>query len=228
MVDSGFISVTFSAEEGAPVMRYTTDCTEPNELDLLVTGPVIALDNSPNGTVLRARAFQDGLWPGPICTNTYLIGAGPVGELPVFSLVTEPDNLWDWETGIHVLGPNAGGGPWYFGANFWNDWEKPLHAEFFEADGERELSMDLGTKIHGNYSRTHPQKSLRLIARGGYGEGSIKHAFFDDVATDDFKVLVLRNSGNDYLVANCRDPLIHLASAGTGIDDLAYRPTLVF
>ena len=228
MVDSGFISVTFSAEEGAPVMRYTTDCTEPNELDLQVTGPVIALGGAPNGTVLRARAFQEGLWPGPICTNTYLIGAGPVGELPVFSLVTEPDNLWDWETGIHVLGPNAGGGPWYFGANFWNDWEKPLHAEFFEADGERELGMDLGTKIHGNYSRTHPQKSLRLIARGGYGEDSIKHAFFDDVATDDFKVLVLRNSGNDYLVANCRDPLIHLASAGTDVDDLAYRPTLVY
>ena len=228
MAASGFISVTFTAEEGSPVIRYTSDCTEPNELDPPVTGPVIALSSAPNGTVLRARAFQDGLWPGPICTNTYLIGAGPVGDLPVFSLVTEPDNFFDWQTGIHVLGPNAGGAPWYFGANFWNDWERPLHVEFFETDGEREISMDLGTKIHGNYSRTHPQKSLRLIARGGYGEESIKHPFFEDVATDDFKVLLLRNSGNDYLSANCRDPLVHLASDGTDIDDMAYRPTLVY
>ena len=221
-------SVTLSTEDPSLEIRYTTDCTEPNALDLLVTGPIVILDSTPKVTVVRARAFQDGLWPGPISTDSYLVNVGPVGELPVFSLVTEPDNFWDWETGIHVLGPNAGSAPWYIGANFWNDWEKPLHAEFFETDGEREVSMDLGTKIHGNYSRTHAQKSLRLIARGGYGGDVIRHPFFDDVATDEFKVLLLRNSGNDFLNGNCRDPLVHLASAGTDIDDMAYRPTLVY
>ena len=228
MINSGIIAVTFTPEEGAPTIHYTTDCSEPTEDDPIVTGPVFPVGGPTSGAVLRARAFQDGLWPGPICTNTYLIGAGPVGDLPVFSLVTEPDNLWDWQTGIHVLGPNAGSPPWYDGANFWNNWERPLHVEFFENDQTRAVGMDLGTKIHGNFSRTHPQKSFRLIARGGYGEGSIEHAFFDDVESDSFKTLLLRNSGNDYLYANCRDPLVHLVTEGTDIDDQAYRPALVY
>jgi hypothetical protein len=179
-------------------------------------------------TVLRARAFQAGLWPGPISTNTYLVNAEPNGDLPIFSLVTDPENLWNNDTGIYVLGPNAGSPPWYDGANFWNNWERPLHTEFFETDGVREISMDLGTKIHGAYSRTHPQKSMRLIARGGYGEGSIDYPFFDDVENDEYKVLILRNAGNDFYYGWCRDALVHLASEDTGVDYLAYRPSIVY
>jgi hypothetical protein len=220
------VNVSFSTTDPSLDIRYTRDCSEPDTSDPLFTTPIPA--TTQGATILRARAFETGLWPGPICTNTYLVNAEPLGDIPIFSLVTEPDNLWDWDTGIYVLGPNAGGGGWSPGANFWNDWERPLHVEFFETDGERKVSMDMGTKIHGGWSRTLPQKSQRLIARGGYGEAELEYAFFDDVDNSKFKTLLLRNSGNDFYFGNCRDPIIHLASEGTGIDDLAYRRTLVY
>ena len=226
MMSATGVSVTLDCSDPTLEIRYSLDCTEPDELSALYAAAIQA--STQGATVLRARAFQAGLWPSPICTNTYLIDTAPVGELPVFSLVTEPDNLWDPETGIYILGPNAAGGPWFDGANFWNDWERPLHTEFFEIDGVRELSMDLGTKIHGGFSRTLPQKSMRMMARGGYGDGDMDYAFFDDVENDEFQSLILRNSGNDFYFGSCRDPLIHLASEGTGIDDMAYRPTVVY
>jgi len=220
------LNVTLSTEDPALDIRFTMNCSEPGELSALYTVPIQV--TAQGATVLRARAFEDGLWPGLICTNTYLKDSEPLGDLPVFSLVTEPDNLWDWETGIYVLGPNAGAGGWAPGANFWNNWERPLHVEFFETDGEREVSMDMGTKIHGGWSRTLPQKSQRLIARGGYGSDRIDYAFFDDVENDEYKQIILRNSGNDFYFGNCRDPIIHLASKGTGIDNMGYRRTLVY
>ena len=218
-------SVTLSTEAGVEQIRYTLDSSEPTSQSLSYLTPILTL---PGATVVRARAFRTGLWPGPISTNTYLVSASPQGDLPIFSLVTDPENLWNNDTGIYVLGPNAGSPPWYDGANFWNNWERPLHTEFFERDGVRELSMDLGTKIHGAYSRTHPQKSMRLIARGGYGEGSMDYPFFDDVDNDEYKVLILRNAGNDFYYGWCRDAIIHQASRDTGVDYLAYRPSIVY
>jgi len=220
------VNVSLSSTEPTAEIRYSIDCTEPDEQSPLYVGAIGSA--SQGATILRARSFQAGLWPGPISTNTYLVNAAPSGDLPVFSLVTEPDNLWDPEIGIYILGPNAAGGPWFEGANFWNDWERPLHTEFFEADGVREVSMDMGTKIHGGYSRTLPQKSLRLIARGGYGESDIVHEFFEDVDNAEFKELLLRNSGNDFYFGTCRDPLTHLASDGSGLDDMSYRPTVLY
>lgn len=225
MMSATSVSVSLSTDPSTLQVRYTTDSSDPSDQSTPYALPILTTAGS---TVLRARAFQAGLWPGPISTNTYLVNAAPQGDLPVFSLVTDPENLWNNDTGIYVLGPNAGSPPWYDGANFWNNWERPLHAEFFEKDGVRELSMDLGTKIHGAYSRTHPQKSMRLIARGGYGEGSIDYPFFDDVENDEYKVLILRNAGNDFYYGWCRDAIVHLASRDLGVDYLAYRPAIVY
>jgi len=226
MMSSTALTVSLSSDDPAVDIRYSLDCTEPTEQSTLYAGAIPV--SAQGATVIRARAFSPGLWPSPICTNTYLVDAAPVGELPIFSLVTEPDNLFDPDTGIYVLGPNAAGGPWFDGANFWNDWERPLHIEFFEEDGERELSMDVGTKIHGGFSRTLPQKSLRLMARGGYGDADMDYAFFEDLDNDEFESVVLRNSGNDFYFGLCRDPIVHIASEGTGLDDMAYRPTIVY
>ena len=226
MMTATGVSVTLSTEDPALDVRFTMNSSEPRELSTLFTVPLQITVQGAN--VLRARAFKDGLWPGPVSTNTYLVNSAPVGELPVFSLVTEPDNLWDYNTGIYVLGPNASVNYPYFGANFWQDWERPLHIEFFEADGTRKVSMDGGTKIHGGWSRAEPQKSVRLIARGGYGSESMDHAFFDDVENDEYKQVLLRNSGNDFQFSNCRDPIIHLASEGTGLDAMAFRKTIVY
>ena len=80
----------------------------------------------------------------------------------VVSLVTDPDNLWDYNTGIYVMGPNAWAEAPYGannqGANFWMDWEKPGNVEIFTAEGETLISQGCGVKLQGQYSRQQEQK----------------------------------------------------------------------
>jgi hypothetical protein len=155
--------------------------------------------------VVRVRAFEEGLWPSRIVTNTYFLDDEEFSEdLKVFSLVTDPENLWDEKTGIYVLGNSYDGSFPYDGANFWQPWEKNLHLEIFDGDGTEILRTDSGLRIQGGWSRAYDQKSLRLIARSGYGDSSFEHPFFGDQDLDSFTRLVLRNGGGD----NCGGHII--------------------
>jgi hypothetical protein len=137
---------------------YTTDGSYPNDASLLYTGPIYIEDN----TILRAAAIKQGWLNSRPNTQSYLFDYA--GELPVVSLSTNPEHFWDNDSGIYVLGQNASSDFPYFGANFWQDWERPIHIEMFEPDGWLAFSIDAGVKIYGNYSRAFPQKSLTIFA----------------------------------------------------------------
>jgi hypothetical protein len=51
---------------------------------------------------LRCRAFSKTGEPGKIVTQSYFIDES--STLPIVSLVTDPLNLWDEETGIYAKG----------------------------------------------------------------------------------------------------------------------------
>jgi hypothetical protein len=219
----GPITVTLSSQDPGAIIRYTTDGAEPTAASTPYVFPV-AVDTT---TVIRARAWTPGMVPSLIATSTFLIDEST--DLPVVSLATDPPNLWDEEIGIYVLGPNASPIPPYFGANFWQDWERPIHIECFDPIiGSRFFEQDAGVKIHGGYTRMKPQKSLRLIARSGYGEQWFDHAFFGAAAPDRFKRLILRNAGNDWCDAHLRDELMQAIARHTDLDCQAYQPTIVF
>lgn len=218
----GPVTVDLSCSDPHATIRYSLDGSEPTPAHPAYGGPLL-LDRPVN--VLRARAFRKGLWPGPILTATWILDQPPT--LPVFSLVTDPANLWSPERGIYVKGNDYLPFPPYFGANFWQDWERPVHVEYWLPDGSPALDMDAGMKIHGGWSRSFPQKSLRLIARGGYGAESFAWPLFADLPFPDYKRLVLRNAGNDWCVAHLRDSLIHRLAGGSGVDLMAWQPTLV-
>jgi hypothetical protein len=214
-------------------IRYTLGGAEPEETSELYDDSPITDVEGGSVTVLRARAYEEGLWPSRIATGSY-VNAPQEHGLGVVSLVTDPLNLWHPETGIYVMG--AGAGDWfpYFGANFWQPWERPAHFEYFEEDGEVAVSMELGVRISGGWSRAFEQRSLRLVARSGYGQQTIDYPFFglDDVAS--FERLILRNGGGDWCESKIEDPLFtEMARAMDGtredaLDGQAYRPAVVY
>ncbi len=204
------------------VIRYTTDGSVPDSNSTGFSVP-LALTAT---TVVRARAFESGKLPSTVLTNTYFINENI--SLPVVSLSTNPENFWDEDSGIYVLGKYAEPDNPYFGANFWQDWEKPIHVEFFEADGQFGFSVDAGVQISGAWSRAHPQKSLAIFARKKYGADCIAYQLFPDKPIAEFEAFVLRNSGNDWNYAFMRDALITTLISGRGIDVQAYRPVVVF
>ena len=219
---SGFYSdaITIALESPLPdlTVYYTLDGTEPNASSAPYSAPI----SISTTTTLRARTQINATQPGTIGTWVFLFEEP--GELPTAALTTDPANLWDEATGIYVLGPNAEPEPPYYGANFWQDWERPCHLTFIEPTGDVACAQDAGFKIHGGYTRHYDQRSLRLMAREEYGTAALSHTFFPDRDLQSFERLVLRNAGNDWCRAHLRDGLTHRIAAHTDADLVGYRP----
>ena len=69
----------------------------------------------------------------------------------------------------------------YFGANFWEDWERPIHFSFYEKEtGDLGVAFNTGVKIYGAWSRgQNAQRSLAVFARGKYGTSEFDYPFFE-------------------------------------------------
>ena len=149
-------------------------------------------------------------------------------NLPVISLTTAPDNLWNYNTGIYVFGPEFSYEEPYYGANFHQEWERPVHVELYWTDGEKRLDQDAGFKIAGAWSRSNDQKSFSLHARNAYGKKYFEAKLFDEIDITRFKSFVLRDSGNDCYSTHFRDALITQLVAKNNVDIQAYQPAVVF
>jgi hypothetical protein len=193
------VSLEITHPDGAEV-RFTLDGSVPTRESMLYTQPIsMGMFSS---TAVRARAFRDEWYPSKIVSGTYFIPRTTYvrRNLPVISLITDPFNLYDHQTGIYVEGPN------YDGSNFrtanygmhGDEWERPMHVEFFETDGTTAFSHDGGIRTHGNVSRTAPNKSFRLYARDRYGPKRFRHRLFPEKDIDEFRKFILRNGGTSY------------------------------
>lgn len=226
--DAGFfesaIQLSLTCTDPSASIRYTLDGTAPSLTSSLYTGPL----DVPATAVVKARAYSPGKLPSNIETNSYFIKA--FTELPVFSISTDPLNLFHPDTGIYEKGPNASPLYPYEGANFWQDWERPVHLEFFEEDRTEILEQDMGVKIHGNTARTWPMKPLRLVPRKRYGDSDIDHRFFAEKDIKSFRSLVLRNASSDFSKIHFRDAFVHklVLQNDIDLDVLAYRPSTVY
>ena len=143
--------------------------------------------------------------------------------------MTDPGNFFDIDSGIYVFGNEADTTEYpYWGSNFWEDWERPIHVEFYEPDGELGFNVDAGVKIFGSWSRLFPQKSLAIFARGRYGYDEINYQIFPDISINSFQAFVLRNSGQDWGHTFFRDAMMQsLTAEATNVDVQAYRPAMV-
>ena len=216
------LSLELSGVSLPSVIRYTLNATIPNGNSTPYTTPISINSN----TVVRARVFRPDYIPSKTQSKTYLINISH--DLPVISLVTEPDNFFDIDEGIYALENNAGNNFPHFGANFWEDWERPIHFTFYEINNSIGLEFDGGTKIFVGWSRGHGQKSLSIFARNQYGIGEINYPLFPDQSYSTYQSFVLRNSGNDWLNTMIRDGALTGLMKNSGLDYQAYRPAVTY
>ncbi len=217
------LTVYLTGIEPDDTIYFTTDGSEPSIYSQKYSIGGIFIGST---TILRARILEHGKIPGQVVSHTYLVNIQ--NSLPVISLTTSPENLWDYYDGMYVMGPNASQDFPHFGANFWQDWEKPVHIELFEQGGDNAFSIDAGMKIFGGWSRGLPQKSLSIFARSKYGYGNIDCRIFDEKDIDRFEAIVLRNSGNDWNYSMMRDGMMTSLVSRMDIDKQAYRPAEVY
>lgn len=250
---------------------YTLDGSEPTIASIQYTGP-IAIHNragepdtisripevsprwiEPAGevfkaTVVRARAINTKtLETSPVVTSTYLVDENKKYKFPVISLTTDARYLFDYETGIYVMGeiydqwynPESGLNAWEVQANYnqrGETWERPIHVEYFNTDGVREFSQDASVRIQGAATRERAQKSLRIYAGcDGHCEPAFAYDLFPGLTGTgtgkpirEFTTFLLRNSGNDWEQTMFRDALMQSLVEHTNLDTQAYQPTIVF
>ena len=221
---AGFYSSSRNIELTAAAgdtIYYTTDGSVPDKSSVRYVNPFLIYQS----VVVRARIISNGEI-GDLVTNSYIIGRD--FDMPVVSLSLKPEDLWDYYTGIYVEGPDIQQEMPHYGANYWMDWEKLAHVEFFEPDGSQGFELDAGIKIYGGWSRTHPQKSFTIFARNIYGGNRINYDIFRFIPVNDFKTVIVRNSGNDYLYSNFRDLFHQSLVYDLDLDLMAYRPAVIY
>ena len=171
--------VELSVDDPAAIIRYTLDGSDPQTSSTQYSGP-LTISTS---TVLRTSAFKTDYIPSPPVTRVYFIDE--TFSLPVLSLITDPDNLWDSETGIYKNYKKTG-----------RAWEREVQDVYFK---NQNLQFDLqsGIRIQGSSSRSRSKKSFRLFFRKGYGADRLEYDLFNLPKVRSFKNIVLRSGYDD-------------------------------
>ena len=160
-------------------------------------------------TVLRARAFdpEGMLQPSETITQTYLPNV--YHSFPIVSLVSDPNELWNAETGMLTVGENVDkskGIP--FQNTVYREFGKIMRAGYIEIymkDGTQSISQGMEFGLQGQYSLDMPQKTFKVRAKAKYGAKFFEAALFEDRPFTAFKNIVLRNSGNDNVWTRMND-----------------------
>ena len=199
-------------------------------------------------TILRAAFYDIDDSRSEIETASYFVGYKDrkgYGGVKVVSIVTDPDNLFDYEKGIYVTGKTfhdfAASDPfenddiwyrhfwWWWDANYHNrgaDWEREANVQFFSGDGDLILQQQAGIRIQGGGSRGYLPKSLNLYARRIYdGDTRFHYDFFDTGFNP--KRLTLTCGGDDCYTKQ-KDRLVSELAADQGFATMHYEPCLLF
>lgn len=228
------LQVGFTIPEGTTVY-YTTDGADPTaESGTVYTGQTIELSKT---TVLRACAYpvNSSYHASSIVTSTYFINT--YHEVPVVSVVVDPDLLWNEEYGMladgDIIKEAAGKLPFknstYRKVKENNGYYEG-YMEYYSVDGTQVISQGVDIKAAGSYSLDLPQKSLKVRAKGKYGATTFAAALFEDRPYTEYKSLMLRNCGNDGAWTRLLDGFQSrlMDAYGTTVIHQAWQPIAVY
>lgn len=223
---------TLSHETGFYASEINVSCqTIPNQTVLYSTDGHSVLSSGVSvdapieiseTTVFQFVSTRPDYLPSEVVWRTYFIGEP--SNLPVVSLTVEPDTLFDPETGLFMLGPEADPEWPHYGANYWSNRHVDAHLSYFENEN-MQFSQGCQIRIHGNKgSRNQPQRPLRLVANKKLGRDYFYHPFIPAKSQNRYKNIVLRNGGGDwnrihftdaFIQRTVTDPMLDLDSKGS-------------
>lgn len=150
-------------------------------------------------TVVRAAAIAaDGSFSRVVTKTIFVMSDEKLAYysgIPVVSLVTDPDNLFDKDKGIYVAGqqyldwkkseqydPKKSEWDTDNVANFFSkgkEWEREADITYFR-DGALGFTQKMGIRIKGASTRNSQSKSFNVYARSKYGDSKLDYKLLDD------------------------------------------------
>ena len=189
-------------------IRYTLDGSIPTVRSQLYEQPISIQKN----TVLRFKAWAGDPLPSTCQTATLFINEHQ--ELPVLSLISQPGNLFDTETGIYVDENIADR----------KEWKRSALIQMFNEEGQQQFSIDVDIRLFGRTAYVLPQKSLSVFPKE-----PLSYRLFEDKDVDTFESFLLRSSSDDWHMTMMRDGLMQsLLADHFVIDRQAYQPAALY
>ena len=221
----GAFELSLDSSDGAEIY-YTTNGDVPSKNSKRYTGP-ITIDKT---VTVRAKAYKEGYIESGVSTATYFIGTKHT--LPVVSLATNANLLFDETTGIYMPGPNASG-PNLEGANFYKDTEIPASFEMFDESGKQVFQQNIGLAMTGGLTLAQrEQKSFAIFARSKYGQSTMAYPFFANRDYTEYKSLILRvgsrEGGNSMITKLHNYVALGLVDGKMKVVTQAARPCVVY
>lgn len=233
--DSKLFLEPFSIQVDIPegtTLRYTTDGSAPT-----FTNGSTSEDGTFNiseTTIFRFGLFQQGMLPSPVVTRSYIYRNHDY-YLPVISIATNRDNLYDGKIGVYTDGVNGVSGRNHGASNINMDWERPVNFEFITPEGEMAVNQEAEFVISGGWSRHYAPSSFKIKGTNRYeGKKAIDYyPFFRYKPHNKYRQIMIRNGGNDnnsQAHGRVRDAMTQqvLMSSGFYCDCQDYQPVHVF
>lgn len=254
LVSKGVVQLTHPDTEKK--IFYTTDGSDPMLNGELYTNNISILDVPSN----KGQAYiPTGIkWRRPTSADQRFIvfrfrprgvdgrwGPEEVANLPVsksqeqnaVSIITDPSNLFDPDTGIYVTGNTflnrdveqqkayaKNDAWWIYPGNYskrGKEWEREGYFEFFGIK-DRSTKSKVGIRVNGNMTRAFADRSIRVSFQEPMG-----YPFFSDVAPN-YSDLILRNGGNDRHRSKMRDVIIAEIARTLNVEVQASRPVSLY
>lgn len=224
---------------------YTEDIAKISSDDPKYQIPDYKVDKA---TIVRAVIQNELGQYSEVQTASYFIGfshkSGYEG-MKILNLVTDPSNLFDYETGIYVTGKAyddyikeyRNGNEYYWREEFWalwyanyrnrgNKWEKKAVCQFYDEARNLICEQVCGIRIHGGISRGYNPKSLNIYARKEYdGNKKIQGDFF---GTGYYPTAVTLFQGGNEMRTKAKDYLISAAIKDLDISTMNFEPYVLF
>ncbi len=233
--DSRLFTEPFTIKVDIPsgtTLRYTTNGTTPSATNGYTSADGIF--NISETTIYRFLLLQQGMLPSPVVTRSYIYRDHDY-YLPVISIATNPDNLYDNTIGVYVDGTNGVAGRNHGRSNINMDWERPVNFEFITPNGEMAVNQEAEFVISGGWSRHYHPSSFKIKGTNRYEEKKAidPYPFFRYKPHNKYRQIMIRNGGNDnnsQQHGRVRDAMTQqvLMSSGFYCDCQDYQPVHVF
>lgn len=191
-------------------------------------------DSVRHAIVIRAAVFDENEnCISPTATNTYWIQSlGFVDNgYAVVSLCADTLALFDYETGIFVPGVNFNPEDPVHTGNYYQkgrEWERLANVEFYEPTDNSGMNQACGLRAHGNLSRRHPAKGMKIYAREEYGKKRFQHDFFQDPTVTSFKHLLFKPFAIFEPYSGVQDPFCTALARQLNVEAPQCRPVLLY
>ena len=235
---------------------YTTDGSEPTTDSTLYSNPIFIKNRSGQNYVYARQAIGNNgsvYYPGSVdrgeiiraievdsagkivgsASKSYFIGFRMDSDylnIPVISIIINPDDLFDYFNGIYVSGRSkedeiAKGGNGQGYGNYYNGWERKAKIEYFEPGKVKSFEDNVSIKILSDSSISDRQKGL-VFSLSDYKATDILGSSIQKFISLDGTFEVTQNyNDNDVKI---RDYFLNELMADSSVGTAELMPVILF